>query len=66
MSLKAFHLVFVTVTTLLFVFMAAWSFALSSDSSAAVIALGIVGCIGALAMPAYGALFYRKVTRIHL
>jgi len=66
MSLKTFHLVFVTVTTLLFVFLAAWAFAISPEASAAITAFGIIGAAGALLMPVYGVLFYRKAVRIHL
>ncbi len=66
MSLKTFHIVFVTVTTLLFVFLATWAFAFAPESGAGVTAFGIIGAAGALVMPIYGVLFYRKATRIHL
>lgn len=64
MSLKAFHIVFVTVSTLLFVFLAVWAFALATDRTASITALGIAGAIGALVMPVYGIFFYRKVRKI--
>jgi len=66
MSLKTFHLVFVTVTTLLFVFLATWAFAISPEASSAITVFGIIGAAGALLMPVYGVLFYRKAERIHL
>lgn len=66
MSLKGFHLVFVTVTTLLCAFMALWSFVLAPEKSTMATALGIVGVAGALLMPVYGVYFYRKITRIHI
>ncbi len=66
MSLKSFHIVFVTVCTLLCLFLALWSFVLSPESSAMFTALGIVGAIGAVVMPVYGVCFYRKATRIHI
>ncbi len=66
MSLKGFHLVFVTVSTLLCAFLALWSFVLAPENSGIVTALGIVGVVGALLMPVYGVYFYRKITRIHL
>ncbi len=66
MSLKGFHLVFVTVSTLLCAFLALWSFVLAPEKSGMVTALGIVGVAGSLLMPAYGVYFYRKITRIHI
>lgn len=66
MSLKGFHLVFVTVSTLLCGFMALWSFILSPEKSGMVTALGFVGVAGAVLMPVYGVCFYRKITRIHI
>jgi hypothetical protein len=66
MSLKGFHLVFVTVSTLLCAFLALWSFVLAPEKSGMVTALGIVGVVGSLLMPAYGVYFYRKITRIHI
>jgi len=66
MSLKSFHIVFVTVTTLLFVFLAIWAFVLAPAPGAASTSFGVLGAAGALVMPVYGVLFYRKATRIHL
>ena len=66
MSLKGFHIVFVTISTLLCLFMALWSFVLSPEPSATATLLGIIGILGTLAMPVYGILFYRKACRIHL
>lgn len=66
MSLKSFHIVFVSVSTLLCVFLALWAFKLSPESSSMITALGIVGIVGALVMPVYGVCFYRKAARIHI
>ncbi len=66
MSLKGFHIVFVTVSTLLCIFLALWSFVLSPEPFAAATILGIVGVVGAVVMPAYGIYFYRKITRFHI
>lgn len=66
MSLKGFHLVFVTVSTLLFAFLALWGFLLAPEQSTMATAMGSVGVAGALLMPAYGVYFYRKITRIHI
>lgn len=66
MSLKGFHIVFVTVSTLLCMFLALWAFVLTFEKSGMVTALGIVGVTGALLLPVYGTYFYRKITRNHI
>lgn len=66
MSLRAFHIVFVTVSTLLFVFLAVWAFALAKDRTATITVLGAVSALFALVMPVYGVYFYRKVRKIVL
>ncbi len=66
MSLKGFHIVFVTVSTALCVFMALWALLLAPESTGITTAIGAVGVIGALALPIYGVCFYRKITRIHI
>lgn len=66
MSLKGFHIVFVTVSTLLCVFLALWAFLLAKDGGGLTASIGAVGVIGALALPVYGVCFYRKITRIHI
>lgn len=66
MSLKGFHIVFVTVTTLLCIFLALWSFVFAPEKSSMMTVLGVVGLLGILVMPAYGVYFYRKLTRIHI
>lgn len=66
MSLKSFHIVFVTVSTLLFAFLALWSFVLTPESSSMATALGYVGIGGAIVMLFYGVYFYRKAKRIHI
>jgi Mn2+/Fe2+ NRAMP family transporter len=66
MSLKGFHIVFVTVTTLLCIFLAIWSFVFAPEKSTAATVLGVVGILGSLVMPIYGVYFYRKLNRIHL
>jgi len=66
MSLKSFHLVFVTVCSLLFAFLAVWSFILSPEKSALFNALGYMGVGGVVLMLSYGVYFYRKARRIHI
>ncbi len=66
MSLKGFHIVFVSVCTLLFSFLAIWAFGFVRDASVALTALGGVGALGAILMPVYGVCFYRKISKIHI
>ncbi len=66
MSLRAFHIVFVTVSTLLFAFLSLWAFVLAADRTATVTALGVVSVAGLLGMPVYGVYFYKKVRNIVL
>ncbi|QJE97422.1 hypothetical protein [Luteolibacter luteus] len=66
MSLRAFHIVFVTVSTLLFVFLAVWSLAITRNPTGIITVLGVVSAVCALVMPAYGVFFYRKVRNIHI
>jgi len=56
----------VTVSTLLCMFLALWSFVLSPEKTGMVTALGIVGVAGSILMPFYGLYFYRKINRNHL
>ena len=64
MSLRAFHIVFITVSTLLFVFLSVWAFALAHDRTATITTLGVISIISALVMPVYGVYFYRKARKI--
>lgn len=66
MSLRAFHLVFVTVCTLFCAFLVLWSFGLALERSAMATALGCVGIAGLLLMPVYGVYFLRKAGKIHI
>lgn len=66
MSLKSFHLVFVTVCTLLFAFLTVWSFVISPEPSTMTSAVGYVGIAGAVMMLFYGVYFLRKARKIHL
>lgn len=66
MSLKGFHIVFVSVSMLLFAFLILWGFLLASEKSTLTNAMGITGIVGVLLMPVYGVYFLRKARRIHL
>ena len=66
MSLKNFHLVFVTISSLLFAFLAVWSFVTSPEQSTLVKVLGGVGIAGVAVMLTYGVYFYRKIQKLHI
>jgi cytochrome c oxidase assembly factor CtaG len=66
MSLRSFHLIFVTVCTLFSAFLVFWAFVLAPDPSTASTAFGVVGAIGLVLMPAYAFYFLKKATKIHL
>lgn len=66
MSLRAFHIVFVTICTLLCAFFAVWAFRFASDRNEVITALGVIGVVGTIVMPIYGIYFYRKARKIFL
>jgi hypothetical protein len=66
MSLKSFHIVFVSVCTLLFAFLTVWAFVLSPEKTGMIGVLGYVGIAGVLLMLGYGVYFLRKARKIHL
>lgn len=66
MSLKTFHIVFITVSTLLFAFLALWGFFLSSEEASLSRALRIVGISGVILMQLYNAYFIRKVQKLQV
>ena len=58
MSLKAFHLIFVTLLTTLALVFSAWAFA--SDN----IIFGIAGVVAAILVVIYGIYFLKKLKKI--
>jgi hypothetical protein len=66
MSLRSFHIVFVTVTTLMFAFLAIWAFGFAQERDVVVKGLGILGLLGLVGMPTYGVFFYKKARNILL
>lgn len=66
MSLRSFHLVFVTVCTLFCAFLVLWAFVLAPEPSAAATAFGVVGIAGLLLMPAYALYFLKKAAKLHI
>jgi hypothetical protein len=66
MSLKGFHIVFVSVSMLLFAFLIVWGFAIAPEKTTLTTAMGVTGVVGTLLMPVYGVYFLRKARSIHL
>jgi hypothetical protein len=68
MSLRAFHIVFVTLATLFCVFLALWAFWWpgGGERDTADRFIGVVGVLGTLGLPVYGVYFYRKARNSHL
>ncbi len=66
MSLKGFHIVFVSLSLILFAFLTLWGFMLTPEKTTLATALGIVGIIGFLLMSFYGVYFLRKARSIQL
>lgn len=65
MSLKAFHIVFVTVSVLLMLIMAAWNFGNYRDAGAPKdLAWGLVALGAAAALIVYGKVFLRKFKNV--
>ncbi len=65
MSLKGFHLVFITICTLLCVFLIVWAFGFNSEPKSGLsMSLGITGIVGLLLMPVYGIYFFKKASKL--
>lgn len=65
MSLRGFHILFITVATLFCAFFAFWAFFLSGANHDKMIdVLGWVCATGVIAFPVYGIYFYRKAKNI--
>lgn len=65
MSLRGFHIVFITLTSVLSVFMLLWA-VLWAPGNAGIVApiMGIIGALGAIGFPIYGIYFYRKAKNL--
>lgn len=64
MSLRNFHIVFVTVSSLLFAFLTLWSFLFAPEKSSLTHTIGITGITGLVLMLAYGIYFLRKTRQL--
>jgi len=67
MSLKGFHIVFITFSTLLALGIAAWCVWVNKTVGAPVYLAGAIGALlGAVVLVVYGIWFYRKMKRLRL
>ncbi|MDP0489537.1 MAG: hypothetical protein Q7Q71_00635 [Verrucomicrobiota bacterium JB023] len=67
MSLRGFHLVFITFATLLSLFMAVWCFVFApANSGIGVDIMGWLSAVSAVILPIYGFRFYQKAKNIIL
>ncbi len=65
MSLKAFHIVFVTVSVLLMFVIAGWSFGnYRDDGSAADLVWGVAALAAAAVLLVYGKIFLKKFKHV--
>jgi hypothetical protein len=66
MSLRGFHIVFVSVCTILCLFLIVWAFVLSPLPSATSTTAGVSGIVGLLLIPFYAVYFLKKASKLHL
>jgi hypothetical protein len=67
MSLKGFHIVFITVSTLLAIGSGAWCLWIDSTHGAPAFRIGaIFSFVAALVLVGYGIWFYRKMKRLRI
>ena len=67
MSLKGFHIVFITVSMLLALGVGAWCLWVNSNEGAPVFRIGAVcSFVAAEALMIYGVWFYRKMKRLRI
>ena len=64
MSIKGFHILFITIATLLCVFVVLWAFVIQSTSSTGLKVFGGTCAVAAIILPLYGISFYRKAQKI--
>lgn len=60
MSLKGFHILFITIATLLCVFVALWAFVLERYPDLSLKIFGGTCVVAAVLLPIYGVRFYNK------
>jgi hypothetical protein len=60
MTLKGFHILFITISTLLCVFVVLWAFVLAAYPDITLKIFGSVCGVVGIILPIYGINFYRK------
>lgn len=65
MSLKGFHIFFITLATLLCVFVVLWAFVLEAVPGAGLKVFGGTCALAAVLLPIYGYRFYQKAKKIN-
>jgi hypothetical protein len=67
MSLKGFHIVFITFSTLLALVLGVWCIRVNLAEGAPVYLAGAIGSfVAAIALIIYGVWFYRKMKRLRI
>ncbi|PYJ10034.1 MAG: hypothetical protein DMF06_07885 [Verrucomicrobia bacterium] len=67
MTLKGFHILFITVSTLLALGIGAWCLWINSVEAAPVFRKGAIGAfVAAAVLVTYGVWFYRKMKRLRI
>ena len=64
MSLRNFHIVFVSVSSALFAFLTLWSFLFADETSTLTQIIRIAGIAGLVLMMAYATYFLRKTRQL--
>ncbi|MFK7911057.1 MAG: hypothetical protein AB8F34_10735 [Akkermansiaceae bacterium] len=64
MSIKGFHIIFITIATLLCLFVVVWAFVLEDTATLWLKIFGGSCALAAIVLPVYGVSFYRKVQKI--
>jgi len=60
MTLKGFHILFITLSTLLCVFVVLWALVLAAYQDTTLMIFGSVCAVAGIILPVYGINFYRK------
>ncbi len=64
MSLKGFHIIFISLATLLCLFIVLWAFLLESSPALGMKIFGGTCALAAIILPIYGVRFYKKSQNI--